>query len=96
MLKIRIVIHIIILIGFSAKTNNALAETIRVAILDFENTSGISKYDGLGKAMSNMLITDLKNNIHPNKVMFLERSQLNKILEEQSLQKTKILDDKID
>ena len=34
-----------------------------VAILDFENTSGIAKYDGFGKAMSNMLITDLKNSL---------------------------------
>ena len=56
--------------------------SVQVAILDFENTSGIVKYDGFGKAMSNMLITDLKNSIHPRKVTFLERSQLNKILEE--------------
>ena len=62
---------------------------LKVAILDFENTSGIEKYDGLGKAMSNMLITDLTNNIHPRKVIFMERSQLNKILDEQNLQKTK-------
>ena len=66
----------------------------RVAILDFENTSGIAKYDGFGKAMSNMLITDLKNSIHPRKVTFLERSQLNKILEEQGLQKSKKFDNK--
>ena len=64
----------------------------KVAILDFENTSGISKYDGFGKALSNMLITDLKNSIHPRKVSFLERSQLNKILEEQNLQKSKNFD----
>ena len=65
---------------------------VKVAILDFENTSGIVKYDGFGKAMSNMLITDLKNSIHPRKVTFLERSQLNKILEEQNLQKSKNFD----
>ena len=64
----------------------------KVAILDFENTSGISKYDGLGKALSNMLITDLKNSIHPRKITFLERSQLNKILSEQNLQKSKNFD----
>lgn len=64
----------------------------KVAILDFENTSGIAKYDGFGKALSNMLITDLKNTIHPRKVVFLERSQLNKILDEQKLQKTKSFD----
>ena len=65
---------------------------VKVAILDFENTSGIVKYDGFGKAMSNMLITDLKNSIHPRKVTFLERSQLNKILDEQNLQKSKNFD----
>ena len=64
----------------------------KVAILDFENTSGISKYDGFGKALSNMLITDLKNSIHPRKITFLERSQLNKILSEQNLQKSKNFD----
>ena len=68
-----------------------IAQT-KVAILDFENTSGISKYDGFGKALSNMLITDLKNSIHPRKVTFLERSQLNKILSEQNLQKSKNFD----
>ena len=42
--------------------------------------------------MSNMLLTDLKNNIHPRKISFLERSQLNKILNEQQLQNTKNFD----
>ena len=55
---------------------SAFSQT-KVAILDFENTSGISKYDGFGNALSNMLITDLKNSIHPRKITFLERSQLN-------------------
>lgn len=68
-----------------------LAQT-KVAILDFENTSGIQKYDGFGKALSNMLITDLKNSIHPRNMTFLERSQLNKILDEQNLQKSKDFD----
>jgi hypothetical protein len=36
------------------------AQVIRVAILDFENISGIPKYDGLGKAMSSMLISDIE------------------------------------
>jgi len=70
------------------------AQTKKVAILDFENTSGKSEYDGFGKALSNMLITDLKNSIHPRKVSFLERTQLNKILEEQKLQKGKNFDKK--
>ncbi len=70
----------------------SLKSQTKVAILDFENTSGISKYDGFGKALSNMLITDLKNSIHPRKITFLERSQLNKVLSEQNLQKSKNFD----
>ena len=70
------------------------AQTSKVAILDFENTSGKTEYDALGKAISNMLITDLSNNIHPKKVEFFERSQLNKLLDEQKLQKSKNFDAK--
>jgi TolB-like protein len=70
------------------------AQTIKVAILDFENTSGKTEYDALGKAISSMLITDLANNIHPKKVEFFERSQLNKLLDEQKLQKSKDFDAK--
>jgi len=76
----------IFLIGYS--------QSIKVAILDFENTSGKTEYDALGKAMSSMLITDLKNNIHPKKVDFFERAQLNKLLDEQKLQKSKNFDAK--
>jgi TolB-like protein len=81
-----------ILLIFSLLLFISTYSQVKVAILDFENTSGIVKYDGFGKAMSNMLITDLKNSIHPRKVIFLERSQLNKILEEQNLQKSKNFD----
>ena len=58
---------------------NGFAQTNKVAILDFENTSGKTEYEALGKAMSSMLITDLSNNIHPKKFEFFERSQLNKL-----------------
>ena len=70
------------------------AQPAKVAILDFENTSGKTEYDALAKAISSMLITDLANNIHPKKVEFFERSQLNKLLEEQKLQKSKNFDAK--
>jgi TolB-like protein len=72
----------------------ASGQASKVAVLDFENTSGKAEYDALGKAMSNMLITDLKNNIHPRKVEFFERAQLNKLLDEQKLQKSKNFDAK--
>ena len=81
----------LILIFFNT---NGFAQTNKVAILDFENTSGKTEYDALGKAMSSMLITDLSNNIHPKKVEFFERSQLNKLLDEQKLQKSKNFDAK--
>lgn len=68
------------------------AQTKKVAILDFENTSNISEYKSLGKALSNMLITDLANNIHPNKIEFFERLQIKKILKEQELQTTEGFD----
>ena len=64
------------------------AQVKRVAILDFENNSGNTSYDYLGKALSNMLITDLSNNIHPKNAIFIERNQLNKIINEQKLQYT--------
>lgn len=70
------------------------AQTSKVAILDFENTSGKTEYDAWGKAISSMLITDLANNIHPKKVEFFERSQLNNLLDEQKLQKSKNFDAK--
>ncbi len=70
------------------------AQSYKVAILDFENTSGKTEYGALSKAISNMLITDLANNIHPIKVEFFERSQLNKLLDEQKLQKSKNFDTK--
>jgi TolB-like protein len=70
------------------------AQTTKVAILDFENTSGKIEYDALSKVISSMLITDLANNIHPKKVEFFGRSQLNKLLDEQNIQKGKILNTK--
>ena len=70
------------------------AQTKKVAILDFENLTGNSEFDALGKALSEMLITDLKNNIHPKKVEFFERTQLNKLIKEQKLQKSKNFDSK--
>ena len=84
---------IILLIGVFYSITS-FSQINKVAILDFENTSGKSEYDALGKSLSNMLITDLKNNIHPKKVEFYERAQLNKLLEEQKLQKSKNFDAK--
>lgn len=62
------------------------AQAIRVAILDFQNISGITKYDGLGKAMSSMLISDIESNVSPKRLQLVERSQIQKILKEQNFQ----------
>ena len=79
-------LKIVILLIIIQVTLNAQVK--RVAILDFENNSGNTSYDYLGKALSNMLITDLSNNIHPKNAIFIERNQLNKIINEQKLQNT--------
>ena len=78
------------IIFFSIST--LYAQTIKVAILDFENTSGIAKYDGLGKAMSSMLITDIEANVSPKRLQLVERSQIQKILKEQNFQASSAVD----
>jgi TolB-like protein len=62
------------------------AQTTRVAILDFDNISGIAKYDGLGKAMSSMLISDIEANVSPKRLQLVERAQIQKVLKEQNFQ----------
>jgi TolB-like protein len=68
------------------------SQQIKIAIVDFDNTSGIAKYDGLGKAMSSMLISDIEANVSPKRLQLVERSQINKILKEQNFQKTSSVD----
>lgn len=65
---------------------NSLAQVTRVAILDFDNISGIAKYDGLGKAMSSMLISDIEANVSPKRLQLVERAQIQKVLKEQNFQ----------
>jgi TolB-like protein len=65
---------------------NSYAQPIRVAILDFENISGIAKYDGLGKAMSSMLISDIESSVSSKKIQLVERAQIQKLLKEQNFQ----------
>ena len=78
------------IIFFSIST--LYAQTIKVAILDFENTSGIAKYDGLGKAMSSMLISDIEANVSPKRLQLVERAQIQKILKEQNFQASSAVD----
>ena len=64
----------------------SFAQSTRVAILDFENISGITKYDGLGKAMSSMLISDIEANVSPKILQLVERAQIQKVIKEQNFQ----------
>lgn len=68
------------------------AQSTKIAVLDFDNVSGNTKYTGLGKAMSSMLITDIEANTSKQKVQFIERGQIQKILKEQNFQSTKAVD----
>jgi uncharacterized protein (TIGR02145 family) len=79
----------LVLIIFSI---TGFSQQIKVAIVDFDNTSGIAKYDGLGKAMSSMLISDIEANVSQKRLQLVERSQINKILKEQNFQKTSSVD----
>ena len=54
--------------------------------MDFENISGVVKYDGLGKAMSSMLISDIEANVSPKRLQLVERAQIQKVLKEQNFQ----------
>lgn len=80
----------IVFIFFLIKNTNA--QPLRIAILDFDNISGIAKYDGLGKAMSSMLISDIESNVSPKRLQLVERAQINKIMKEQNLQKSTSFD----
>lgn len=84
-------ILLVLLFCFFAITNSN-AQSIKVAILDFENTSGVAKYDGLGKAMSSMLITDIESNVSPKRLQLVERAQIQKILKEQNFQNSSAVD----
>jgi TolB-like protein len=80
------------LLIISLLSNFCFSQQIKVAIVDFDNISGIAKYDGLGKAMSSMLISDIEANVSPKRLQLVERSQINKILKEQNFQKTSSVD----
>jgi len=79
----KLIITIVFIINGLIKID---AQPLRIAILDFENISGIAKYDGLGKAMSSMLISDIEANVSPKRLQLVERAQVQKILKEQNFQ----------
>jgi uncharacterized protein (TIGR02145 family) len=76
----------ILFLSFCCVIFNFFSQPIKLAILDFENISGIAKYDGLGKAMSSMLISDIEANVSPKRIQLVERAQIQKVLKEQKFQ----------
>lgn len=84
--------YFILIFFILIQINFVKSQNIRVAILDFDNLTNNAKYDGLGKALSSMLISDIESNISSKKIQLIERGQLNKIVNEQKLQKTKAID----
>lgn len=78
--------HLLLILAVSLALTKVYSQSIRVAILDFENISGIAKYDGLGKAMSSMLISDIEANVSPKRLQLVERAQIQKVLKEQKFQ----------
>jgi TolB-like protein len=83
---------VLIILLFTLISNLSISQALRVAISDFENLSGNPKYDGLGKALSSMLISDIEINVSGKKIQLVERAQFNKILKEQNLQAGKSID----
>ena len=51
--------------------NFVKSQNIRVAILNFDNLTNNAKYDGLGKALSSMLISDIESNISSKKIQLI-------------------------
>ena len=84
--------RLIFIIVFCLISELIFSQAIHVAIADFENLSGNAKYDGLGKALSSMLISDIELNVSGKKIQLVERGQLNKILKEQNIQTGKSFD----
>ena len=78
--------HLLLILAILLALTKVYSQSIRVAILDFENISGIAKYDGLGKAMSSMLISDIEANVSAKRLQLVERAQIQKVLKEQKFQ----------
>src|SRR5215212_3374311 len=63
-----------------------------VAVLSFENTSigaDAKNYDGLGKGITDLLITDMASNA---KVRLVDRDRIQTVLQEQNLVKAGAID----
>ena len=80
-MKILILALILFTLSLSAKIN-------KMTILDFDNNSGIRKYNSLGKGLADMLTTDLT---YVKGLRIVEREKLRKIMKEMNLSKSKYI-----
>lgn len=60
-----------------------------LAVLDFDNNSGNSRYDPLGKGLAAMIVTDLSE---VPSIQLVERSRLQDLVAEMNLQQTRYVD----
>lgn len=80
-MKIIVLIAILLTIPLFAKVN-------RMTILDFDNNSGVRKYNSLGKGLADMLTTDLT---YAKGLKIVEREKLRAIMKEMRLSKSKYI-----
>jgi curli biogenesis system outer membrane secretion channel CsgG len=73
----------------AARPNGDPAHPKRVAILYFDNNTGKTDFDGLGRGIAAMLITDLSK---VPEIQLVERDRMQAVLDEQHLQQTSLFD----
>jgi len=79
--KIIILMMVLFTLSLSAKVN-------KMTILDFDNNSGVRKYNSLGKGLADMLTTDLT---YVKGLRIVEREKLRAIMREMNLSKSKYI-----
>ncbi len=83
-MKIFILITVFLSVSLFARVN-------RMTILDFDNNSGIRKYNSLGKGLADMLTTDLT---YVKGLKIVEREKLRTIMKEMKLSKSRYINKK--
>jgi TolB-like protein len=73
----------------ATRPNGDPAHPKRVAILYFDNNTGKTDFDGLGRGIAAMLITDLSK---VPEIQLVERDRMQAVLDEQHLQQTSLFD----
>jgi TolB-like protein len=88
--SLRMLVALAPLVAFAPVTAQSNAPV--VAVLAFENAAfgpGAKEYDGIGKGIMDLVITDIASG---NKLRVVDRSRIQSVLEEQNLTKTGAID----